>query len=387
MKTVSKRAVYFLGGFDPRGGRHYYSLYKTESAKMAQCSNAEIEVSNRKNEQKNVIRWDVQYTENDQTTHTEFRTLDYSDIIRNHWSKTEIGVIKGMLQAYLFLWKHKFFTNGIAVSKYVIIVAVSWSIFLFIALLAGAAAITISLFVLTSAYFLNLIIGIVLACIIIFTIGYLFDKKFNHYWLLRGITFSGMQKQYADPDYESRMNYFSEIVKQADQSGEYDEILIVGHSSGAIWASELAARCESEDDAFATRSTSVNVLTLGNCFALMAGSTFKSDYQKYLYKLAQSQKMDWLDFVAKIDLAAAFDTKPAKLLEKYQPEDFNSEPLPRFIPARFFKVFSDTEYKRLKKDRYRTHFQYLMASETDGEYNYFRMTSGSKTLREQFPIS
>ena len=48
------------------------------------------------------------------------------------------------------------------------------------------------------------------------------------------------------------------------------------------------------------------------------------------------------------------------------------------------KLFSPAAYRRMKRDFYRLHFQYLMASELTGDYDYFLITAGDKTLAQRY---
>lgn len=129
-KTISQRCVFYLSGFDPRGARHYYDLFKTELSK----SDTEIIISQRKatKPQKQIqiqaltqeqtqaqtqpltqaptqlktqpltqenlqiftkthtTEWSVETPSTDQApaTHTDFQFLGWDDIARKHWPTT-----------------------------------------------------------------------------------------------------------------------------------------------------------------------------------------------------------------------------------------------------------------------------------------------------------
>ena len=54
------------------------------------------------------------------------------------------------------------------------------------------------------------------------------------------------------------------------------------------------------------------------------------------------------------------------------------------MSARFNKLFSPETYATIRRDFLRTHFQYLMAAELPGDYDYFLITAGDITLAERF---
>lgn len=379
--TVKKRAVFFLGGFDPRGGRHYYSLFKEEAEKMARVSGAKISVSKRKREKKNVTYWQIEYQEkDDQPVHTEYRVLEYTDIIANHWPRSNALVIKKMLSTYYLMWKKGVFRNEWNVVKPIVYAA---SFFLIL-----TAWLTFAWLLLTCATWFFLEIEIIWKTVIALAIAYALwvlgnqlDKKFNHYWLIRGICFSGSQAQYDDPAYEERMHYFADQVIAADQSENYEEIVIVGHSSGAIWGMETSCRASLKDKKLGTRKAEVNLLTLGSCIALMSSTKIDKGSHYYIEKMAKCKTIDWIDLSARIDLAASFMVDPASLIEGVELPDPH---LPRMFKIPFFKLYSKEPYQAFKKDRYKVHFQYLMSSEIDEAYNYFRIIGSNQTLRFYF---
>ena len=43
-------------------------------------------------------------------------------------------------------------------------------------------------------------------------------------------------------------------------------------------------------------------------------------------------------------------------------------------------MFEPAVYEKLKQDRFRIHFQYIMAADLPTDYDYFRWTAGSRYL-------
>jgi hypothetical protein len=57
---------------------------------------------------------------------------------------------------------------------------------------------------------------------------------------------------------------------------------------------------------------------------------------------------------------------------------------PKLLSPRFAQMFDSEAYAALKRDKFRMHFQYLMASPAPAGYDYFRITGGAATLAERF---
>ena len=57
---------------------------------------------------------------------------------------------------------------------------------------------------------------------------------------------------------------------------------------------------------------------------------------------------------------------------------------PKLISARFIKLFSAEGYRNIKRNFIRGHFQYLMAAELAGDYDYFAITAGPLRLADRY---
>lgn len=60
---------------------------------------------------------------------------------------------------------------------------------------------------------------------------------------------------------------------------------------------------------------------------------------------------------------------------------------PKLMSPRFAEMFDSATYAALRHDRFRIHFQYLMASERAVPYDFFAITAGSQTLAQRFADS
>ena len=47
-------------------------------------------------------------------------------------------------------------------------------------------------------------------------------------------------------------------------------------------------------------------------------------------------------------------------------------------------MFHAAAYRRLKRDKFNLHFQYLMAGERVTDYDYFAITAGSRYLAQRY---
>ncbi|MFG5411030.1 hypothetical protein ABXN37_26620 [Piscinibacter sakaiensis] len=155
----------------------------------------------------------------------------------------------------------------------------------------------------------------------------------NMQWLLRSYAYTGRQGTHGWPALEARLDAFAQrIVARAEDPAPCDELLVVAHSSGSIMASIALARA-----------------------------------------------LHWVDFTAPADGCCFALTDPVTAAGLPRPRPAH----PRLLNPRFASQFSPATYAALVRDRFRLHFQYLMAAERAGDYDYFALTAGPWRLGER----
>ena len=93
MRKVSKRLVFYISGFDPRGAAYYHGLYQREGAKQAGLTGVRIETGPRHREGDLVSAWDIEADDGQGSVHTTFRFLRWDDIVRANWTRDRAKLI------------------------------------------------------------------------------------------------------------------------------------------------------------------------------------------------------------------------------------------------------------------------------------------------------
>ena len=97
--------------------------------------------------------------------------------------------------------------------------------------------------------------------------------------------------------------------------------------------------------------------------------------------LARAQGIEWIDFTAPTDYCAMALVDPVAVAGTAQgalPDR------PKLLSPRLAALFSPKRYAEIRKDPFRLHFQYIMASELPGDYDYFAITAGPQTLGARY---
>ena len=209
----------------------------------------------------------------------------------------------------------------------------------------------------------------------------LIEKNLKPLWASRATSFVLAQANRQVAGLDDRLGEFADQIVAAAQAGEHDEILVVAHSHGVQLVVSVMAMALAKYPKLGRQGTPVSLLTLGGCIPLLVMIPQAQFFRDRLKVLVEAVQICWVDFnqtsdwtcCARDDLLAmaGIPTPPGA-----------PRPLPR--SPRIHMLFSVQRYEALKRDRFRLHFQYLMAGEQAGEYDFFAITCGPAALAERF---
>jgi pimeloyl-ACP methyl ester carboxylesterase len=370
--AIGTRTVFYISGYDPRGPSHYHRLYRDEAAKQSRINGCQFDVGPRRN----VDGYEASWTVTSGPVRAEYRFLRYDDIMRRRWSRTAPAILHDILRSFfLMLWR--------GVSRRVL--ALSWPIFitlvypfglLLLTILVSAAAGGIAAAV--SNWLVALAAGLASFAALASLHAWL-EQRIAAFWLARIISFIAAQGDGSAPDIEARTGIFAQRIAAAMASGSADEVLVVGHSVGTQIAAAAAARALAMTG---DRSCRLSLMTLGHTIPLLGLQPGAAQFRSELQALAHEPRLDWTDFSAAIDSACFPLTDPIAGSGLAQADPARSSP--QLLSTRFPKLFTPESYAALKGNFKRAHFQYLMAAEIAGDYDYFLITCGDKSLRARF---
>ena len=188
-------------------------------------------------------------------------------------------------------------------------------------------------------------------------------------------------------DYERRLDAFADHalarVRSLSAQAAPDEILIVGHSSGAITAVEVVARLIARDPRLGEADgPSLGLVTLGSALPLVALKPRARRLRAEIASLVACRRLVWVDYAAPQDWMNFPGFNPATDLDLGLPPDaVAANPIIR--SARFREIIAPETYLKIRSQPFRMHFQFLMSNDRAGEYDYFDMTLGPRRLLDR----
>ena len=204
-----------------------------------------------------------------------------------------------------------------------------------------------------------------------------YDGKIFAHYLMQDYAHTARHKGAYDPELSTRLDAFGHSIEGALGDG-YDEVLVVGHSSGAHLGISVLARLERAG--IVTPKSPTSFLSLGHVVPMVSFLPAATELRSDLKQLGNSDAVTWVDVTAPGDGCSFALCDPVAV--SGQGDGTQNGPL--VLSAAFTQTLSDVRWRALRWRFFRLHFQYLCAFDRPGFYDYFQITAGPHTLRDRF---
>ena len=384
--AVTRRRVFYIPGYDPFHPRRYRELYRKEAAAQAAISGYSIGISAKT--AGGSYGWDVAATIDGAAVQAQVEVLVWSDIVKN---SMETGILATYLQmlrtAWIYigsgaLWRLMRLRKGpvIAALYPVVFLLVQAALAL---LLAGVVAVGAD-FLLAPligpwGLALGLAAGLGLGGLLLRWFRRVDNKTFAYY-LMHDYAYSAQFNGANPPQLEARMLAFCDAIAAA-LTEDVDEVLVVGHSSGAHLAVSILADLLRYGH---PAGPVLSLLTLGQVVPMVSYLPEARRLRADLAYLSVQEGITWVDVTAPGD-GCAFALCDPVAVSGVAPE---GQRWPLIYSAAFSKTLKPETWAHLRHRYFRLHFQYLCAFDNlpggPADYDYFRITAGPMTLGQRF---
>lgn len=379
-QRVSRRHVLYIPGFDPVPPRAYRERYRREAAAQAEISGFKIE--NGKARKGARFGWHVDARMEGAEVNVDLEVLYWADIVRKSMAAGVLATYGHLVRtAWIYigsgaLWRLMRLRKGPVIAALYPVAVLLGQALLAALLVVGVFALGRVLGGWVSA--VAALAGIVLGALFL-----RWCARRDHllaWYLMKDYAFSARLRGAFPPEQEARMAEFADRIAEVLQ-GDADEVLIVGHSSGAYIAVSVLA-----DLIRAGRvpeGACLSLLTLGHVVPMVS---FLPEARRLRGDLAfmAAQDVAWVDVTAPGD-GCAFALCDPVAVSGVAPEGKTG---PLVISAAFTQTLSAARRAALKWQLFELHFQYLNAFDALPEgrdaYDYFRVTAGPMTLGDRF---
>ncbi|UWQ80784.1 hypothetical protein K3725_07240 [Leisingera sp. S132] len=385
-KGVRRRRVFYIPGYDPIHPRRYRELYRKEGAAQARISGYSLTLSPKQT--KGPYGWHAAAEMDGQRSEADIEVLVWSDIVRGsmeasiagtYWQLVRtawIYISTGTLRRLMRLRKGPviaaLYPVGMLLLQALMALLLAWGVAHAIGILAGLLSLGG-----LAAVLMGWALGLGAGCALLRWFKRR-DGKFFAYYLMHDYAHTAATRGAMAPEMEARMGQFRALIAEALQDQNLEEVLVVGHSSGAHLGISVLADLIREG--LPPERPSLGFLTLGQVVPMVSFLPRARRLRTDLKYLCQRQELAWVDVTAPGD-GCAFALCDPVAVSGVAP---NGKRWPLVFSAAFTQTLSPERWQELRWRFFRLHFQYLCAFDRPGDYDYFRITAGPLTLADRY---
>jgi hypothetical protein len=386
-QQVKRRRVFYIPGYDPIHPRRYRELYRKEVAAQGKISGFEVDLIGRQGGDS--YGWQVTGRIDGAETQAEFDVLVWSDIVRasmdlnipqtyalmarTAWIYISTGALRRLMRLRKGPVIAALYPVGMLILQAIVALALAWVV-------AAGAALGFNR-LLPGVGWPGWAAGLALGALAGAALLRWFRKIDNRlyvYCLMHDYAYSAATRGANSPELEARMARFADQIAEALET-DVDEVLVVGHSSGAHLGVSILA-----DLIRAGRvpqgGPKLGFLTLGQVVPMVSFLPDADRLRRDLHDLSRADSIAWVDVTAPGD-GCAFALCDPVSVSGVAPE---GKRWPLVISAAFTQTLSPERWRALRWRFFRLHFQYLCAFDRPKDYDYFQITAGPMSLASRF---
>jgi hypothetical protein len=368
---VAKRLVFHVGGYEPltpeavhrRFGRELRRFETTWSASSS-VSAAEIREAG--------AAWRVVTTGPNWQVETDYRLVRWDDLIdearrQPMWQRIPRGLMAfadfvagGALWGYLRSnWRY---------AGFFLYPLVLFAAFTALAVFAGIAVAR----ALASAF-----AGVAVAVVVFAALLQWPGRRLYLSLLFDDWIFARRYVRQGHPVLDQRLEAAAGAIAAALRQGEVDEVVVVGHSLGAVLAVDLIERFLRLDPALGDRGPRLVLLTVGSSILKIGLHRAARRFRAALARVASAPGVFWAEYQALLDVMNFYKTDPVAAAGLTA----TGRPVVRIV--RISRMLDPAYYRRIKRDFFRLHRQFVSGNDRRAAYDYFMLLCGPLSVEDQ----
>jgi hypothetical protein len=370
--AITKRLVVHVGGYDPMPPATVHSRFIREARRFESTWSVRTSVSSCEIE-KEVATWRVATSGPDWSTDATVRLLRWDDVIERIGQRRPVPRLGLGLLAFLeIVGSGAFFRYLRANWRYGLFFLYPYlllAIFAGLGVAAGAA-------VARTGWVLAPLMGLVTALAVFWLLTIWIGGRLSLPHLLDDWIFSRDYVRTGDAGLAERLEHMAGDVARAARSGEADEIVIVGHSLGAVLAVDLLARILRIEPRLGQAGTPLRLLTIGSSLLKIGLIRHARRFREMVGEVAAARHVPWAEYQALTDVMNFYKTDPVAEMG-LEPR---GRPLIRIVRLR--RMLDPKAYARMRGNFFRLHCQFISGNDRRAAYDYFMTLLGPLPFKQ-----
>ncbi|WP_176085248.1 lipase [Martelella sp. HB161492] len=375
---MHRRIVFHIGGYERNNPERFFRRFARGLSRFETCWSLSTEIlSSATEDEYHTATARISCRDGERESLTDFCFLDFDDLVVRDVEKPfllRLGKYAAAVADYAAsgtLWR--FFRANWRFALYFLFPIGAMALFLLAGLLVFLAIDAVEpfpgQFILASAAGIATIIAL----------GNFPGRRYLVYHLMDLWSFSSRHLRARRPDMDARFVLWTDFAMAKLAAGNYDEVLLVGHSTGGALILDFAyllserLRQEGVEAAF-------TIVTVGSTALKISLHPAAKRARSRLEALAGQPGIAWHDFQSLTDIINFYKCDPYALAGLTHDR---AEAFPYLYRVRFRHTLDEAQYSRLKRNFFRVHYQFISANSRRYFYDYFMMTCGTRALSDQ----
>lgn len=366
--TFIRRHFFFVAGYDPMDVVGHHRIFARETARFSATWNVRSWRAEELLETPTGAYWEAGAAGPNWDSATRFELLAWNDVVKADMTRSRWSHLAGTARA---LWD--MVTTGTVARyfrfsrRYGIFFALTYVVLLAMAglgiaagVLAFGLAAPLGLVVAVPAAFLA-------ASAVFFGLMATFGARVKLKQSLDLAEFSVDFVRGRHGAIDARLEAFADRLIAVARQGDVDEIILAGHSLGAMHVVSLVALALRKDPDFA-RNVPLRLLTVGSTAAKFALHPAGTRLREAAYAVHDAASLEWTEFQAKDDIVSFYKVDPVHLTHAGN-ADGSRRPFIRQVTIR--GMMTPGTYARYRLDIMRLHCQFFLANDTRAPYDFY----------------
>lgn len=367
---IERRLFIHIGGFDPEPPARVYQRFARETGRFRRAWSA-LTVMSEPEHRPDGADWTVETTGRNWRVTTRVRLFRWDDLLDSYaaapwWKRMGRGVLAcldfvagGALHRYFrTAWRYALFFlyPPLTVLAFAVVAGLGG------AALGGATGSAVAGALLGAAVFAGLLYGPGRW----FKLPLAFDD-----W-----TFASDYVRVPPKILADRLDRLAADLVAAAHDGEVDEIVVLGHSLGAVLAVEAIDRALALDPDLGRAGPPVALVSVGSSVLKIALHGRAVRFRSALARVAVADGPFWVEYQALSDVMNFYKSDPVRDAGLVP----SGRPLVRVV--RISRMLDPDYYRRIWGRFFRLHCQFVRGNDRRAAYDYFMLACGPLAVRE-----
>ncbi|MEP6956534.1 MAG: lipase [Chthoniobacterales bacterium] len=378
--TIKKRAVFFIGGYEPKTPAEFFTRLRREIGRFEQIWRAQAAISELVLSEDGTIasvnieteaagKWSVQ---------TAFHFLVLDGIVQKDAALPWPQRLLNYLRAFA-----DFVSGGVLFRM----LRQSWRFSLYFLYPFGVMVVFGAIALLSGRLVAGLSVPLAgpigmaaaLAVLVVLTVTLGTRSWLSH--LMNLWSFSRDYLRHERPDLETLLELWATAIVAQAQGAECDELLLVGHSTGGALILDIAARCLRLNPGFAGRVRETSLLTVGSTALKFGWHPAAADFRAKVQRLVDEPRLHWTEFQCLTDLVNFYRTDPVlEMGLQPRPVAAGEPPFPIVHQVHMRRMLDDAGYRHIRCSVFRMHYQFISGNSKRYFYDFFMICCGPLPL-------